>query len=121
MIEGQERVESGLSLYHVFLILFHLSQAIEAEQVSWGFCENCLSVFCEFFHGMMAALSQWGPLCFLHKYMDVRIRAMQEKLPRGARRSDGLFWVLFWAVAKKCLACGAITAMPNKKVNVIKK
>jgi len=26
-----------------------------------------------------------------------------------------LVWVLFWAVAKEHLACGARTAMPNKK------
>jgi len=26
---------------------------------------------------------------------------------------DGLFWVLFWAVAKECLARGARTAMPH--------
>jgi hypothetical protein len=27
----------------------HISQAVESVQVSWAFCENCLSVFCEFF------------------------------------------------------------------------
>ena len=35
-------------LLFLFLTFFHLSQAIEAVQVSWAFCENCLSpqVFC---------------------------------------------------------------------------
>jgi len=37
---------------------------------------------------------------------------------RGARRSDGLFWVLFLAVEKKYLACGARTAMPNEFTTV---
>jgi hypothetical protein len=45
--------------------LTHISQAIELVQVSWAFCENCLSVFCEFFHSMTAVLAQWEPLCFL--------------------------------------------------------
>ena len=74
-------------------------QAIEAVPSSWAFCENCLSVFCEFFHGMMTALNRWGPLCFL----------------QGRRGRGGLFWVLFWAVAKEYLARGARTAMPSKK------
>jgi len=43
----------------------HISQAIELLQVTWVFCENCLSVFCEFFHSMTAVLAQWEYLCFL--------------------------------------------------------
>jgi hypothetical protein len=35
-------------------------------------------------------------------------------LVSGKTDRDGLFWVLFWAVAKKYLARGARTAMPNK-------
>jgi len=46
------------------LISNHISQAIVLVQVSWAFCENCLSVFCEFFHSMAAVLTQWEPLCF---------------------------------------------------------
>ena len=77
-------------------------QANEAVQASWAFCENCLSVFCEFFHSMMPALSRWVSLCFL----------------QGRSCSGGLFWVLFWAVAKVYLARGANTAMPNKNTTV---
>ena len=60
----------------------------------------------EFFHSMMAVLNRWEPLCFL----------------QGRSGRGGLFWVLFWAVAKEYLARGANTAMPNKKhqVNAIK-
>ena len=36
-------------------------QAIEAVPLSWAFCENCLSVLCEFFHSMMTALNRWAP------------------------------------------------------------
>jgi len=32
-----------------------------------------------------------------------------------------LVWVLFWAVAKEYLACGARTAMPNEKTQVTAK
>jgi hypothetical protein len=77
-------------------------QAIEAVQLSWAFCENCLSVFCEFFHSMMTVLLRWVPLCFL----------------QGRSGRGGLFWALFWAVAKKCLARGARTAMPNQESTV---
>ena len=57
----------------------------------------------EFFHSMMAVLNRWEPLCFL----------------QGRSGRGGLFWVLFWAVAKEYLARGARTAMPNyiKAVN----
>jgi hypothetical protein len=56
---------------------------------------------------MIMVLSQWEPLCFF----------------QGCSYSGGLFWVLFWAVAKECLACGARTAMPNEitTVNIEKK
>jgi len=37
-------------------------------------------------------------------------------LLRGVGRGDGLFWVLFLAVAKKYLARGANTAMPNEHI-----
>ena len=36
----------------------------------------------------------------------------------GQTDRDGLFWVLFWAVAKEYLARGANTAKPNKKIIV---
>jgi len=51
----------------LFLTLTYnpLQQAIETVQLSWVFRENCLSVFCEFFRGMITVLFQWEPLCFL--------------------------------------------------------
>jgi hypothetical protein len=73
-------------------------QAIDSVPSSWAFCENCLSVFCEFFHSMMTVLNRWGPLCFL----------------QGRSGRGGLFWVLFWAVAKEYLARGARTARPKE-------
>jgi hypothetical protein len=54
---------------------------------------------------MIILLSQWEPLCLL----------------QGRSLRGGLFWVLFWAVAKKCLARGARTAMPNEKTQVTAK
>jgi hypothetical protein len=33
-----------------------LKRAIKAVQISWAFCEICLSVFCELFHSMISAL-----------------------------------------------------------------
>ncbi len=54
---------------HGFFIVFDfdflpLQQAIEIVQLSWVFRENCLSVFCEFFRGMITVLFQWVPLFF---------------------------------------------------------
>ena len=37
------------------------------------------------FHSMIAVLTQWVPLCLL----------------QGRSCSGGLFWLLFWAVAKE--------------------
>ena len=54
---------------------------------------------------MITVLSRWAPLCFL----------------QGRRGRGGLFWVLFWAVAKEYLARGARTAMPNEKTQVTAK
>ena len=54
---------------------------------------------------MMTVLNRWGPLCFL----------------QGRRGRGGLFWVLFWAVAKEYLARGARTARPNEKTQVTAK
>jgi hypothetical protein len=51
---------------------------------------------------MMAVLNRWEPLCFL----------------QGRSGRGGLFWVLFWAVAKEYLARGARTAMPNEITTV---
>jgi hypothetical protein len=48
----------------LFLISFPPQQANEAVQLSWAFCENCLSVFCEFFHSMITELLHWAPLFF---------------------------------------------------------
>ena len=51
----------------VFVVDFdlpHISQAIAVCPLSWAFCENCLSVFCEFFHGMIAGMPQWVPRVF---------------------------------------------------------
>ena len=83
------------------LILPRISQAIAVLPVSWAFCENCLSARV-FYRGRVfsqhdSGNTAMGTPCFL----------------RGARRSDGLFWVLFLAAAKKCLARGANTAMPK--------
>jgi len=52
-------------LHHYAVWLFNPpQQAIEAVRLSWVFCENCLSVFYEFFHSMIIVLSQWGLLFF---------------------------------------------------------
>ena len=56
---------SCFALGFSLLTFSHISQAVESVKVSWVFCENCLSVFCEFFHSMAAVLAQWEPLCFL--------------------------------------------------------
>jgi len=45
----------------------------------------CLSVFCEFWRSTITQTPQWEPLCFL----------------QGRSCSGGLFWLLFWAVAKE--------------------
>ncbi len=90
------------TVFRFFLTYLPPPQAIEAVPLSWAFCENCLSAICEFFHSMMTALNRWAPLC-----------SLQGRSGRG-----GLFWVLFWAVAKKCLARGANTAMPNEITTV---
>ncbi|NOQ89641.1 MAG: hypothetical protein GQ549_01705 [Gammaproteobacteria bacterium] len=50
----------------------------------------------EFWRSMIMALDKWVPLFF-----------------KGRSCSGGLFWLLFWAVAKESLARGANTAMPN--------
>jgi len=51
--------------FSFFLLTFlRISQAIDVLPVSWVFCENCLSVFCEFFHSMMPAVHQWEPRAF---------------------------------------------------------
>jgi len=47
-----------------FLTLSRISQAIGVLPVSLAFCENCLSVFCEFFHSMVPAAQQWEPRAF---------------------------------------------------------
>ncbi len=47
------------------LTLNPLQQAIEAVHLPWAFRENCLSVFYEFFRGMVDMLTQWVPLCLL--------------------------------------------------------
>ena len=47
-----------------FLTLSRISQAIDVLPVSWAFCENCLSVFCELFHSMVPAAQQWEPRAF---------------------------------------------------------
>ena len=89
--------------------LAHLRQASEVVQLSWAFCENCLSVRAfqrgRVFSQHDNSADSMGTPCLL----------------RGASRSGGLFWVLFWAVAKEYLARGAKTAMSNqfKVVNVI--
>jgi hypothetical protein len=52
-------------IFSFFLLtLPRISQAIAVLPVSWAFCENCLSVFCEFFHSMMPATQQWEPRAF---------------------------------------------------------
>jgi hypothetical protein len=48
----------------VFLTFSRISQAIDVLAVSWTVCENCLSVFCEFFHSMIPAVQQWEPRVF---------------------------------------------------------
>ncbi len=45
----------------LILTLNPLQQAIEAVRLSWAFRENCLSVLCEFFRGMITVLFQWEP------------------------------------------------------------
>jgi len=47
-------------------------------------------------HSMITVLAKWEPLCF----------------SQGRSCCGGLFWVLFVAVDKEYLACGAKTAMP---------
>ncbi|MBT8119947.1 MAG: hypothetical protein KJN89_09550 [Gammaproteobacteria bacterium] len=74
-MEGQEKKQSVyLAPYYffvsylfmviVFITLSRISQAIDVLPVSWAFCENCLSVLCEFFHSMMPAAQQWEPRAF---------------------------------------------------------
>ncbi|MBT8120066.1 MAG: hypothetical protein KJN89_10155 [Gammaproteobacteria bacterium] len=53
-----------LFLVFVFLTFSRISQAIDVLPVSWAVCENCLSVFCEFFHSMVPAAQQWEPRAF---------------------------------------------------------
>jgi hypothetical protein len=65
----------------MFLISLPPQQAIESVQLSWAFCENCLSEFCELtcmdalmpwaqeaqerrFHSMITVLLHWVPLFF---------------------------------------------------------
>jgi len=55
--------------------------------LSWVFCENCLSVFCEFFHSMITVLSQWEPLFF-----------------RGAVVVAAFFWILFCCCRQKSIS-----------------
>jgi hypothetical protein len=51
--------------FSFYLLTFpRISQTIAVLLVSWAFCENCLSVFCEFFHSMIAATQQWEPRAF---------------------------------------------------------
>jgi hypothetical protein len=59
-------VLSFFNLAFIFYLLTfpRISQAIAVLPVSWGFCENCLSVFCEFFHSMIPATQQWEPRAF---------------------------------------------------------
>jgi len=46
---------------------------------------------------MMVQWTYWEPLCFL----------------QGRKHSDGLFWLLFWAVAKESLAIKGETSLRN--------
>jgi len=57
-------------------------------------------------------------LIILHLSQAIEVGRVTCAFYRGARRSDGLFWVLFLAAEKKYLACGARTAMPNEFTSV---
>jgi hypothetical protein len=64
--------------------------------LAWAFCDSCLSVVYEFWRSMLTMPFRWAPL-----------------LLKGRSLRGGLFWVLFWAVAKEYLARGARTAKPK--------
>ena len=64
--------------------------------LSWAFCENCLSVFYEFFRSMIRVASQWEPLFFRGAvaYMDVGKGREQD--------AEALEWRLFLVTFLSC-------------------
>ena len=75
-------------------------RASEVVLLSWAFCENCLSLRA---FKCRRVFSQH----------DHYTASTGTPVFQGRRRSGGLFWVLFWAVAKKYLASGARPAILN--------
>jgi hypothetical protein len=75
----------------------------------------------EFWHSMITVLSQWEPLLFrgaadvaaFYKTRPVFCPSGQPKSGCSILLRAKLVWVLFLAAEKKCLACGARTAMPD--------
>jgi len=51
-------------IFNRFLTYNPPQQAIYPAPLSWAFCENCLNVFCEFFHSMITVRDKWAPLIF---------------------------------------------------------
>jgi len=80
----------------------------------------------EFWRSMITVLSQWEPLLFrgaadvaaFYKTRPVFCPSGQPKSGCSILLRAKLVWVLFWAVAKECLARRATTAMLNEKYQV---
>ena len=86
---------------YLLLTLPRISQAIEAGRVTWAFCASLSEPTC---FSWVSSGAACYPSC---------LNGNPCAFYRGARRSDGLFWVLFLAAEKKYLARGANTAMPK--------